>query len=166
MKQNDFVQIKVNQKTVGILGLKNVMAEMAIEYAEKPEAEVRFELMRRMCEKNYIPDSVRKSYAEAFLNEFKKFIGKPYGTDDKKVAAGLEIKILGPGCNSCDKLVREIIEILAEMELAANVEHITAIKEIGKYGVIGSPTLLINGTVMSVGKVLPRNQIIKWLKKA
>ena len=44
------------------------------------------------------------------------------------------------------------------------IEHVTAIKEIGKYGMMGIPALIINGKVKSVGKVPSKSKLIDWLK--
>ena len=52
------------------------------------------------------------------------------------------------------------------MDLAGDLEHVRDIKEIGKYGVMGTPALIINGTVKAVGKVPPKNRIKKWLVDA
>ncbi len=43
--------------------------------------------------------------------------------------------------------------------------HVTDIKEIGKYGVMGTPALLINGEVMSIGRVPPKAKIKEWLNE-
>jgi small redox-active disulfide protein 2 len=84
----------------------------------------------------------------------------------QEVSEGLEIKVLGPGCPQCNRLEKELLEVMAEMNLAADVEHLTNIKEIGRYGVMGTPALVVNGKVRSVGSVPPRNKIIGWLKEA
>jgi len=55
---------------------------------------------------------------------------------------------------------------MSEINLIADIEHVRDIKEIGKYGVMGSPALLINGKVKSVGKVPPKNKLQEWLKEA
>ena len=55
---------------------------------------------------------------------------------------------------------------MAEINLIADIEHLRGIKEIGKYGVMGSPALLINGKVKSVGKVPPKNKLKEWLTEA
>jgi len=47
--------------------------------------------------------------------------------------------------------------------LAADFDHEQDIKEIARYGVMGTPALVINGQVKSVGRVPPRDQIKKWL---
>jgi len=159
MSQDDIIQIKVDKHSVGIMGLKNVMEEMAGDYAERPDDETTAELLNRLSQKNYISNSAKESYGRAFLREFKKFTGKSYNED---VSEGLVIKVLGPGCNQCDRLEREVIEVLSEMNLSADVEHVRDIKEIGNYGVLGTPGLIINGKVMSVGKVPPKAKLAKW----
>ena len=55
---------------------------------------------------------------------------------------------------------------LAELNLAADFEHVQDLKEIARYGVMGTPALVINGQVKSVGRVPPKKQIIEWLKEA
>ena len=159
MARGDIMQTKVNRQSVGIVGLEAAMADMAEEYAERPDDEVGSELLKRLCRKNYIPDRVTK----AFLREFKKSLGKPY---EEEAPQGTEIKVLGPGCTQCDRLEQELIKVMAEMGLAADIEHVTDIKEIGKYGVMGTPALIINGEVMCVGSVPTKNKLIEWLKKA
>lgn len=162
MPQDDFTQIRINKRLVGIIGLKTAIEAMATEYSEKPDHEIQAELLERLCKENYIPDRVKGDYARSFLREFKMFTGMPY---EEESPGGLEIKVLGPGCAQCDGLERQVIEVLAEIDLAADVEHVTDIKEIGKYGVMGTPALVISGEVKSVGRVPPRKKIIEWLEE-
>ena len=162
MSQEDLTRIKVNKQSVGIIGLKDVMEEMAEEYAERPDAQVQTALIKRLSRRNYIPDQAKEDYGKALLREFNKFLGRPYEED---VSEGLEIKVLGPGCARCDKLERELMGVLAEMNLAADLEHIRDIKEIGRYGVMGTPALVINGKVMCVGTVPTREKIKEWLSE-
>ena len=162
MSQEDVVQIKVDKHTVGIMGLKTVMEEVADEYGEKPDKEVRAEILKRLCKKNYIPDRVKEKFGNAFLREFNKFLGRPY---EEEAFEGLEIKVLGPGCSRCDGLEQEIMEVMAEMNLPGNIEHVKDIKEIGRYGVMGTPALIINGKVKSVGRVPTKNKLIEWLSE-
>ncbi len=163
MSQDDVTQIKVDDVMVGIIGLKAVMEGAAQELAWKPDEEIRAELLKRLSMKNYIPDRVKDRYAKAFLREFKKFLGKPY---EEEPAGGLQIKVLGPGCTQCDRLEQELMAVLAETGIVGNIDHVREPKEIAKYGVMGTPALLINGKVKSVGSVPPRNKIKEWLKEA
>ena len=162
MPQDDVVQIRVNRQSVGIIGLKAAMADMAEKYAERPDNEIGAELLKRLSERNYIPDRVKPDYAEAFLREFKKFLGKPYEEEGQE---GVQIKVLGPGCPQCDGLEQELMQVMAEINLMADIEHVRDIKEIGKYGVMGTPALIINGKVKSVGRVPPKNKLIEWLSE-
>ncbi len=160
MSEDDIVRIKVNKQSVGIIGLRQVMEEMAREYADKPDAEVQSELARRVSKKNYIPDHAKEEYGLALLREFNKSLGRPY---EEEASEGLEIKVLGPGCARCDKLEREAMEVMSEMELPGDLEHIRDVKEIGRYGVMGTPALVINGKVVCVGEVPSKDQIRAWL---
>jgi len=163
MTEVDVSQVRVGEFTVGIIGLKSVLQDMAGEWAEKPDAQVAAELVGRLSVKNYIPETTKMLYGLAFLREFKKFTGKPY---EEEVSEQLEIKILGPGCANCDRLEREVMETVSELDLPAGIDHVRDIREIGKYGVMGSPALIINGKVKAVGRVPMRSEIRKWLMEA
>jgi len=162
MSEDDIVRIKVNKQSVGIIGLKQVMEEMAREYADKPDAEVQSELTERVSKKNYIPDHAKEKYGLALLREFNKSLSRPY---EEEASEELEIKVLGPGCPRCDKLEREAMEVMSEMELPGDLEHVRDVKEIGRYGVMGTPALVINGKVVSVGKVPSKEEIRAWLEE-
>ncbi|MBW1895723.1 MAG: thioredoxin family protein [Deltaproteobacteria bacterium] len=77
----------------------------------------------------------------------------------------MEIKVLGPGCARCDQLEQDVMEVAAEMNLPASVDHVRDIKEIAGYGVMGTPALVINGKVTSVGIVPTKEQIKTWLSE-
>ena len=160
MSDVDVSQIRVGDFTTGIIGLKSVLKDMAEEWAEKPDAQVAAELVERLSARNYISESAKDLYGLAFLREFKKFVGKPCEADTPD---GLEIKVLGPGCANCDRLEREVMAVVSELNLPAGIDHIRDIKEIGKYGVMGSPALIINAEVKAVGRVPMKSEIRKWL---
>ncbi|MFC1531814.1 thioredoxin family protein [Thermodesulfobacteriota bacterium] len=162
MSQDDVTQIRVGNSPVGIIGIKTVMEDMAEEYGDGPDHEVLEELLSRLGKRNFIPEIAKEEYGKAFLREFKKFMGTPF---EEESPEGLEIKVLGPGCAQCDRLVQELMQVMGEVGITAGIEHVRDIKEIGKYGVMGTPALLINGEVKSVGSVPPKSKIIKWLKE-
>ena len=74
-----------------------------------------------------------------------------------------EIKVLGPGCSRCDQLTRDVMAVAAALNLQADVGHVTDVVEIGKYGVMGTPALVINGRVAAVGIVPPRHKLKQLL---
>jgi small redox-active disulfide protein 2 len=163
MTQEDVVQIRVDGYTVGIMGLKTALEELATTHGEKTDSEVTETLINRLSKKNYIPAKAHAAYGQAFLREFKKSTGKPY---EEEVIAGLDIKVLGPGCSQCDGLEQELMAAVSQTGVTANIEHVRDSMEIGKWGVMGTPALVINGRVKSVGKVPPRSRLIQWIEEA
>ncbi|MFC1814041.1 thioredoxin family protein, partial [Thermodesulfobacteriota bacterium] len=109
------------------------------------------------------PALIINGKAVCIVREFRKFLGQPVQEETSGV---LEIRILGPGCAQCDRLEQEVIAVLTEMKLAADMEHVREIKEIGKYGVMGMPALIINGKAVCIGKVPPKHKIKEWLEKS
>jgi len=162
MSQDEVTRVKVNKQSVGMIGLKQVMEEMVREFADKPDAEVQIELIKRVSKKNYIPNHAKEKYGRALLREFNRFLGRPY---EEEASEELEIKVLGPGCARCDKLEREVMEVMSEMAFPGDLEHVRDVKEIGQYGVMGTPALVINGKVVCVGEVPSKKKIRTWLEE-
>ena len=77
----------------------------------------------------------------------------------------LEIKVLGAGCAVCDGLENQIMEVLTEMGLAADLEHIRDADRIAAYKVKTTPALIINGKAMGLGGVPSKAKIYSWLKE-
>jgi small redox-active disulfide protein 2 len=75
------------------------------------------------------------------------------------------IKILGTGCKNCDKLEENTKVALEEMGKDAEVVKVGDLKEIVSYGVMTSPTLVIDDKVVSTGKVLKPKAIMKMLEQ-
>ena len=76
----------------------------------------------------------------------------------------MEIKVLGPGCKKCEKTEKLVKEAIAEAGIAAEVEKVTDMMKIAGYGVFGTPAVVVDGEVKSVGKVPKKKEIISWLK--
>ena len=163
MSSDEITQIKVGGDRTGIIGLKSIFSEVAETSASQNDEAIRTELLKRLNKRNYIPESSKEKYGQAFLREFKKYTGCP--VEDSK-ADGVEIKVLGPGCASCNKLEQDLIAVMAEMGMAADLEHVTDIAEIGSYGVMGTPALIVNGAVKSVGSIPPKTKLKQWLQDA
>ena len=50
----------------------------------------------------------------------------------------------------------------SEMNLPAGVDHVTEPLEIAKYGVFGTPAVVVDGEVKSVGKIPQKEEILAW----
>jgi len=90
-------------------------------------------------------------------------MGKPV---PKETVEGIEIKVLGMGCPSCDRLEQELMALIGETGVKADLEHVRDIQQISRYGVMGSPALVINGVVKAVGSVPSRARLKAMLLKA
>jgi small redox-active disulfide protein 2 len=77
----------------------------------------------------------------------------------------MEIKVLGPGCPKCQQTEKIVKEAVAEAGLDANVEKVTDTMEIAGYGVFGTPAVVINGEVKSVGKIPSKEDFNGWITK-
>ena len=75
----------------------------------------------------------------------------------------MKIKVLGTGCSKCKKMENNVQQAVTEMGSDATVEKIEDVMEIMKYGVMGTPALVIDEEVKTVGKVLTVDQIKKYL---
>ena len=77
----------------------------------------------------------------------------------------MEIKILGSGCARCEATEKAVMDVLAETGITANVEKVTDLMKIAEYGVFGTPAVVINGQVKSVGKIPKKEEIKSWCKR-
>ena len=75
------------------------------------------------------------------------------------------IKILGSGCRACHEQYENVEKAVAAMNLAADVEYITDLKQVMSYGVMSMPAIVVNEEVAAMGKVLKEDQVEKLLKK-
>jgi|WetSurMetagenome_2_1015567.scaffolds.fasta_scaffold535892_1 hypothetical protein len=163
MNAEDLIQITIAGRPIGILGFKAVLEELGPSRSQAPDDLLAGELLARLSKTNYIPETVKAEYGKALVREFRRQLGQPVPEETPK---GLVIKVLGQGCSNCRELTQRIMDIMSELNLAADLEHVTDIKAIARYGVLGSPALVINGKVLSVGSVPAKNQLIEWLKQA
>ncbi len=73
------------------------------------------------------------------------------------------IKILGTGCSKCKKLEANARKAVEELGIDVSIEKVTDFKDIMKYGVMQTPTLVVDENVKAVGKNLSVEEIKKIL---
>lgn len=78
---------------------------------------------------------------------------------------GASIKILGSGCAKCNQLEAATREALEQLEMDTTIDHITDFPQIAAYGVMTTPALVVDGKVVSYGKVLKVDEVVKILQK-
>jgi small redox-active disulfide protein 2 len=157
---SDIVQISMGDRTIGIVGLKKVMADLAGAALGKTDDECRELLYQGIADKNYIPPKLIEQYKDALLRTFKAFTGE---AAEEAPAGGVRIQVLGPGCFNCDRMEKDVREVLAELKIPGDLSHMTDPAEIAKFGILGVPALVINGRIVCVGTVPDRNRIKQWL---
>ncbi len=64
-----------------------------------------------------------------------------------------KIQILGTGCPKCKKLAENAEAAAKELAIEYEIEKVTDISEIMKFGVMMTPALAVDGEVKIVGKV-------------
>ena len=74
-----------------------------------------------------------------------------------------EIKVLGPGCAKCTTLYDNVKSAVAELGIDATVEKEQDIMKIMEYNVMSIPALVVDGSVLSTGKVLTIEEVKKLL---
>lgn len=81
---------------------------------------------------------------------------------DKK---GAGIKVLGSGCSKCNALEESVREAMAALGIAEDIEHVTDFSKIAAYGVMTTPALVVDGKVVSAGRVLSKDEAAEIIKK-
>lgn len=75
------------------------------------------------------------------------------------------VKVLGSGCAKCNALEEAVRAALLELGMDAAIDHVTDFSQIAAYGVMSTPSLVIDGKVVSYGKVLKKDEAITLIKK-
>ena len=83
--------------------------------------------------------------------------------ETSKAAAG--IKVLGGGCAKCNELEAATVAALEELGMNTAIDHVTDFAQIAAYGVMTTPALVVDGKVVSYGKVLKKDEAKALIQK-
>jgi small redox-active disulfide protein 2 len=75
-----------------------------------------------------------------------------------------KIQILGTGCPKCKKLIENAEAAAKMLGIQYEIQKVTDISDIMKFGVMLTPALVVDGQVKSVGKVVSPDEIKKMLE--
>ena len=78
---------------------------------------------------------------------------------------GASVKVLGSGCAKCNALETATKAALTQLGMDTTIEHVTDFAKIAAYGVMTTPALVVDGKVVSYGKVLKTEEVVAILKK-
>jgi small redox-active disulfide protein 2 len=77
----------------------------------------------------------------------------------------MKIEILGVGCPKCKQLAANVEAAAKELNIQTDIAKVTDMDKIIEYGVMTTPALVVNGAVISAGKVLSKDKIKKIILK-
>ncbi len=149
--------IQIGPSRIGLIGLDralNIAAEKNLSLVEATEF-----IFKTIAKENYIPSGLTSQYRQALQAEYQKHMNL---TDDD--TDHLVIRIFGSTCISCNKLQVMLIEVLNNMNIAADIEQIHEPDEIGRYGVLHTPALIINGSLKCAGHMPTLAQVEQWVR--
>lgn len=78
---------------------------------------------------------------------------------DSSGADAVVLTVLGPGCKRCHQLNDNAQAAASKAGGAVSVEYVTDPVAIAEAGIMATPALLVNGKVVSQGKVLAQSEI-------
>ncbi|RJQ70830.1 MAG: thioredoxin family protein [Desulfobacteraceae bacterium] len=76
----------------------------------------------------------------------------------------MEIKVLGTSCPKCQQAERIVRETVAQSGIDASVEKISDYAVIAAYGVFGTPAVVVDGEVKSMGRIPSKEEIRSWIE--
>ena len=76
------------------------------------------------------------------------------------------IKILGPGCARCDQLEKITKEVVKELGIDVNLEHVKDVKKIMEYPILHTPGLVLNEELVCSGRVPTKAEVTTYITTA
>ncbi len=75
----------------------------------------------------------------------------------------LTIQIVGSGCKNCENLYQLCADVTAENNIEADIQKITDKEKFTELGVWITPGLIVNGKLLSSGKIPTKSTLTHWL---
>lgn len=76
----------------------------------------------------------------------------------------MNIKVIGSGCENCDKAWKLVQEVVKEQGIDAQLERVEDLIEIVKLGVMQAPSVMVDGKLVIAGQVPKKEQLKKYIK--
>jgi small redox-active disulfide protein 2 len=77
----------------------------------------------------------------------------------------MKVLVLGVGCSRCKALEERVRRLIAKHRLNVEIEKVSDLQEIMRYGIMATPGLVINGELKSAGTVPKDSELLQWLKE-
>ena len=79
--------------------------------------------------------------------------------------SAIGVKVLGSGCAKCNALEETVLSALEELGMDTTIDDVTDFNQIAAYGVMSTPALVVDGKVVSYGKVLSKDEAVAVIQK-
>jgi small redox-active disulfide protein 2 len=76
------------------------------------------------------------------------------------------IKVLGPGCARCQQLEKTVSEVVKELGIQAEIEHVRDMNKIMEYPVLTTPGLVIDENLVCSGRVPAKAEVTTFITTA
>lgn len=77
----------------------------------------------------------------------------------------MKIEVLGTGCSKCITLENVVKQAIAKSGKFVQLEKVDDIMKIMEYQVVSTPGLVIDGKVVSTGKVLSVDEVLAFINE-
>ncbi len=84
---------------------------------------------------------------------------------EKVAETAASVKVLGSGCAKCNQLEVAAKAALGQLGMDTTIDHVTDFAQIAAYGVMSTPALVVDGEVVSYGKVLKVAEVVEILRQ-
>jgi small redox-active disulfide protein 2 len=73
------------------------------------------------------------------------------------------IKVLGPGCARCQQLEKTVNEVVKELGIQAEIEHVRDMNKIMEYTILTTPGLVIDENLVCSGRVPAKAEVTTFI---
>ena len=77
----------------------------------------------------------------------------------------MKIQVAGPGCKKCHDTERNVREACAQLNLNAEILHVSDMSEIAKLGVLFTPAVIVDGKMIVSGKLPSVEELKNYFSK-
>ncbi|MBP1777241.1 MAG: redox-active disulfide protein 2 [candidate division NC10 bacterium] len=78
----------------------------------------------------------------------------------------MKIQVAGPGCPRCQMTEKNVFNACAELNLPAEISHVTDRKQIQELGVWTTPAVVVDGKILVSGRIPSVPELKKILSEA
>lgn len=76
------------------------------------------------------------------------------------------VKVFGPGCAKCKETEQIVREAAEASGVSVTVEKVSDLREMMAAGVLSTPAVSIDGSVVSAGRVPSKSEVVSWITTA